>query len=96
MNKIKILTTISLLVMLAACSDDEEKIKPPEPAEQLYNEAYDQLNDHQYKDAIKSFEEVERQHPSSEWATNAQIMSGFISYDTEDYPAAISDSRAFY
>ena len=96
MNKFKILSAIALLGILTACgSSDDDKTKPPESADKLYNEAYDQLNNHEYKDAIKSFEEVERQHPSSEWATNAQVMSGFISYETQDYTAAVSTLERF-
>jgi outer membrane protein assembly factor BamD len=96
MNKIKILSTIALLVLLSACgSSDDDKSKPPESAEKLYNEAYDQFSSQKYKDSVKSFEEVERQHPSSEWATNAQVMSGYASYQAEDYTSAVSTLERF-
>ena len=96
MHKIKTLLMVSALGLLAACgSSDEPLTKPPESAEKLYNEAYDQLQNHKTKDAVKSFEEVERQHPASPWAINAQIMSGFISYDSQDYTAAIATLERF-
>lgn len=94
-------TTSLLCVMLlsgalAACGDkDDEKTKPAESAEQLYNEAYSQFTQGKYKDSVASFEEVERQHPSSEWAVNAQIMSGYASYQTQDYDTAVSTLERF-
>lgn len=91
----KIFACTVLLAALSACGSDDPKIKPPESAERLYNDAYDQMAAHDYKEAIKSFEEVERQHPSSEWATRAQVMSGFISYEIQNYPDAIATLERF-
>lgn len=82
--------------LLSACGDkDEDKAKPAQSAEVLYNEAYAQFMAGKYKDAVPAFEEVERQHPSSEWATNAQIMSAFASYQTQDYDTAVSTLERF-
>src|SRR5271168_2881846 len=96
MKKIKILPVMVCLAALAACgSKDDEKIKPPESAEQLYNEARGKFDHHEYKEAVKDFEEVERQHPSSPWAVNAEIMSGYSSYEAEDYDTAIAALQRF-
>ena len=97
MKKYSILWILLLSGVLAACGnkDDDEKTKPAEPDNVLYNEAYDQFMAGKYKDAVSSFEEVERQHPSSEWAVNAQIMSAFASYQTQDYDTAISTLERF-
>ncbi len=96
MNARKYLLVLPVALALSACgSKDDEKIKPPESAEQLYNEAISDYNVKKYKNAVKSFEEVERQHPSSEWATNAQIMSGYSSYQSEDYDTAIATFERF-
>jgi len=97
MKKIKILSILVCLAALAACGskDDDKAVKPPESAEQLYNEARDKFDAHEYKESIKEFEEVERQHPSSPWATNAQVMSGYASYEVEDYDAAIATFERF-
>ena len=48
------------------------------PADKLYNEGVFLLNQRQdYKDAAKKFEEVERQHPYSEWARKSLIMTAY-------------------
>ena len=96
MNKaLHIISALALVLLVSACGSDDEAVKPPESAEKLYNEAYEQLLKHDSKDAVKSFEEVERQHPSSPWAMNAQVMSGFTSYEAQDYVAAISTLERF-
>ncbi len=96
MNPRKLLCILSLAGVLSACgSKDEDAVKPPESAEQLYSEAVEQFNGKKFKDSVKSFEEVERQHPASEWATNAQIMSAYASYEAEDYPSAIATLERF-
>ena len=40
-------------------------------------------------EAAKLFDEVERQHPYSVWATKAQLMAGFAHYQNNGYPEAI-------
>lgn len=96
MRKFKTLPLIIILSLVTACgSNDDAAVKPPESAEKLYNEAYDQFGAGKYKDAVKSFEEVERQHPASEWAVNAQIMSGYASYEAQDYDNAIATLERF-
>jgi len=87
---------MACLAALTACgSKDDDKVKPPESVEQLYNEARAEFDKHEYKKAVKDFEEVERQHPSSPWAINAQIMSGYSSYEAEDYDTAIAAFQRF-
>lgn len=75
---------------LSACGSKEDaEVKAPDSAEKLYNEARGLIDEDRYKDAIKAFEEVERQHPESPWATNSQVMSAYASYRIGDYDTAI-------
>jgi outer membrane protein assembly factor BamD len=80
----------SLALMLSACAGDKDKDKlpPDEPVERLYNKASDLMNDGDYSGAAKAFEEVERQHPYSQWATRAQLMEAYANYQGLDYDAA--------
>ena len=55
----------------------------------LYNRALDDLGRQEYKLAAKEFEEVDRQHPYSVWATKAQIMAAFTYYQSNKYDDAI-------
>ena len=77
-----------LLSPLGACSmfgdwfgSKEDRVLD-EPADKLYNEGLYLLNQKRdYKAAAKRFEEVDRQHPYSEWARKALLMSAFAYYE---------------
>ena len=62
---------------------------PETPVEELYNDAADALQARNYKQAYNLFNEVERQHPYSQWATKAQLMSAYAAYEGEDYTESL-------
>jgi outer membrane protein assembly factor BamD len=78
------------LLALAACGSTEEKTIPDQPAEVLYNRAMTGLENGDGNEAIKYFDEVDRQHPYSVWANKAQLMSAFALYSGNKYEPAIS------
>ena len=80
--------------LLAGCADDGE-VYVERPVEELYNEALDKLQDDDFAGAAAGFDEVERQHPYSVWATRAQIMAAYTYYQGDLYDEAISAARRF-
>ena len=48
-----------------------------------------------YKGPPRRFEEVERQHPYSEWARKALIMSAYAHYEAKDYDESVSAARRY-
>src|SRR5579872_2664576 len=68
---------VGLGLILAGCGGTKEGYVE-RPVEGLYNTAMDQLYDKEYDQAAKTFDEVDRQHPYSVWATKAQIMSAYV------------------
>ncbi len=67
-------------LLLAACAGKNKDTYVEKPVEDLYNTAMNQLLDGDYTKAAKSFDEVDRQHPYSVWATKAQLMSAYALY----------------
>ncbi len=65
------------------------------PVEQIYNEAADTMARRNYDDAVLMFDEVERQHPYSEWASRANLMSAFSNYQSNNYDEAIESARRY-
>lgn len=91
----RILALLVLCLTLSACGgkkdDDDKAMKDKElPVEQLYNQAADQLDAGQYAEAAKGFNEVDRQYPYSEWATQAQLMTAYSYYQDLNYNEAIA------
>jgi outer membrane protein assembly factor BamD len=82
--------SLAALLALAACSSSDDSLPYVErPAEDIYNEALVSLDEEDYGQAAELFDEVERQHPYSSWATRAQIMAAFSHYEATRYDDAI-------
>ncbi len=79
---------LGVAVGLMGCASDEPEI-PDQPAEVLYTNALNTLEDGRADDAAKLFEEVERQHPYSTWATQALLMAAYSYYLMDDYDSAV-------
>jgi hypothetical protein len=76
------LAIVLLATSVGACSSfdffNKNDVAPDEPADRLYNEGLFLLNQkHDPKQAAKKFEEVDRQHPYSEWARKSLIMASY-------------------
>jgi len=88
-----------VIVALPACSSLFGDKDPPisnDPADRLYNEGLYLLNSkHDLKAAAKKFEEVDRQHPYSEWARKSLIMSAYAYYESREYEEAITAAKRY-
>jgi outer membrane protein assembly factor BamD len=84
---------------LGACSQSVEGTKAAyaedEPAGQLYNEGLAYMNAGKLTEAVKKFDEVDRQHPYSEWARKALIMSTYSSYQHGEYDNAVVTAKRY-
>ncbi len=78
----------SVVGTAAAYEDDQ-------PAGVLYNKGLGYLNSGKFGDAITSFDEVDRQHPYTEWARKALVMSAFSSYRRGDFDTAIQTANRY-
>ena len=65
------------------------------PVDVLYATGADRLDHHRWAEAIDYFREVERQHPYSEWARRAILMTAYAHYEDGDYSDAIGDADRF-
>ena len=85
---------LAVLLLVAACSDDDFGYQE-RSVEELYNNSMDELLDGSYVEAAQGFDEVERQHPYSVWATRAQIMAAYAYYKNNDYDESIISAGRF-
>ncbi len=95
------LALLALTASLGACSSldwftNKDELPPDEPADRLYNEGLYLLNTkHDTKKAAKKFEEVDRQHPYSEWARKSLIMSSYAYYTGGDYDESVNAAKRY-
>jgi outer membrane protein assembly factor BamD len=65
------------------------------PIDQIYADAWKQINAGNWDQAATQFNEVDRQHPYSVWARRAQLMSAFCSYQANKYDEAVSTADQY-
>ena len=83
---------------LTACQSNEsssEFIDDIEPADVLYNQALASVDAGKTSRALKKLEQLDRQHPYSEYSRKALIMQTFLSYRTQAYDEAVSFGRRY-
>ncbi|MEM9668131.1 MAG: outer membrane protein assembly factor BamD [Pseudomonadota bacterium] len=88
---------VSILIV-SACQNNTRRATRAyveRPVEVLYNSAARELDRRDYQDAIELFNEVERQHPYSEWARRSTLMSAFAAYQSRQYDDAISTAERY-
>ena len=90
-----LLTGCSWLGLGGSSSDDDNAQYVERPVEQIYNDAWKQIAEHNWEKAAKQFDEVERQHPYSAWARRAMLMSAFCYYQANKYSDAISAADSY-
>ncbi len=92
---------ILLALSVAACGSldlfgKKDDVAPDEPPERLYNEGLYLLNQKKDpKEAIKKFEEVDRQHPYSEWARKSLIMSSYAYYESSQFDESVTAAKRY-
>ncbi|WP_300376162.1 outer membrane protein assembly factor BamD [Henriciella sp.] len=92
------LSVVCLALLLTACNSNRQArdlAYVERPVEALYNAAAEELDENDYVSAIELFNEVERQHPYSEWARRATLMSAYASYRARRYDDAISTAQRY-
>ncbi len=79
-----------LAALVGGCAFGKEKSDYVEqPVEDLYNAAIDHMQKGEYSSSTEKFDEVERQHPYSVWATKAQLMASYAYYQANRYDEAV-------
>src|ERR1700722_357329 len=98
----RLLRLVPVLALLGGCTvwnsffGDKDPILPDEPADRLYNEGVYLMNEKQdFKGAAKKFEEVDRQHPYSEWARKSLIMAAYTYYEAHSYDDAVGAAKRY-
>ena len=93
---------LAAALALAGCSHGRaDKLAKADNAYQersvevLYATGAARMDDHQWTLAGQYFDEVERQHPYSEWARRAILMEAFASYEANKYDDAIAAADRF-
>lgn len=90
-----------LTALLPACSSgslfggDSGPQVETRPAPELYKEANTELNEENWSEAAKKFEEVDRQHPYSPEARESMLMAAYAYQKADKQPEAVAAARRY-
>jgi len=87
-------------LLMSACSvfggNKKETLAYVErPAELIYNEGFEEMEQRDWDRAKLFFQEVERQHPFSKWARRSMLMTSYAHYRSTDYEESIATAQRF-
>lgn len=97
----QIVAGVALAASLTACANGRDRNRKVDTqyvardVSTLYNAGKQRLDQGNFRLAAALFDEVERQHPYSEWARRAQLMSAFSYYAGGEYTKSIDSARRF-
>lgn len=92
------LAVTAAALVLTSCQNNNRRAElayVERPVEQLYARATTELDSRDFDTAILLFNEVERQHPYSEWARRSTLMSAFASYESRKYDEAVGTAQRY-
>ena len=85
-------------LLVAGCAGKKKKTQlayVERPVELLYTTGARRLEQRRWNEAIAYFEEVERQHPYSEWSRRSILMNLYANYQANNYEEAIQAADRF-
>lgn len=96
-HMVKILALVLAVALITSCTSKKKRQERFVAREvgTLYNLGITHLDRENYDRAALYFDEVERQHPYTEWARRAQLMAAFSYYQNNDYDEAILAAERF-
>lgn len=89
---------IGAALLVSACQSAERReslVYVERPVEALFNQGAEELDTFDYEEAILYFNEVERQHPYSEWARRSTLMTAFAHYRAREYDDAVAVAQRY-
>ena len=102
LSKVSLAAVAALAVAVGGCSHFKGKGPPKpdlayqeRPVELLYSTGAQKLDTRNWNEATQYFDEVERQHPYSEWARRSILMQAYAYYMMDRYEDATAAADRF-
>jgi len=95
LSSLRFISYIFVVITLMAGCSKKDAPYVERSVNDLYNDAMDAMTANRFKDAVKHFDEVERQHPYSPWAAKAMLMSAYANFQVREYDKSVSSLESF-
>ena len=93
--KIKLIFTLSLLLMLTSCKNKKSDDETVLPATLVYNTGREYLERGDYKKAAEEFEKIYYQHPGASITPQAELMESYTLFLSGRYEDAVDVLNIF-
>ncbi|HEY3696636.1 MAG TPA: outer membrane protein assembly factor BamD [Phenylobacterium sp.] len=93
-----IVVAVILAIAVTGCAGKKHKPKlayEERPVELLYSAGANRMDRGLWSQSVDYFQEVERQHPYSEWSRRAILMQAYAHYQGNNYTEAVADADRF-
>ncbi len=97
-SRLALIAALMAATALSACAGTKKKPQlayVERPVDQLYATGATRLDQHRWTEAVDYFEEVERQHPYSEWSRRSILMTAYAYYSGNQYEDAVAAADRF-
>ena len=90
---------VVVVIGLSACSasktGSDDFVDNIEPADRLYNQALAEIDAGDMKNAKKKLEDIDKQHPYSEYSRRSLVLQTFLHYRKNEYEDAINTGKRY-
>jgi len=97
-GRLFLLAAVAAMALSACAGKPKQRsrlVYEERPVEALYNTGMQRLDEKSWTEAVDYFEEVERQHPYSEWSRRSIVMEIYAHYQANDYNQATAAAERF-
>ena len=95
MSSLRFIAYILVVSALVSGCSKKDGLYIEKSVGELYNDAMDAMAENRFNDAVKHFDEVERQHPYSPWASKAMLMSAYANFQVREYDKSVNSLESF-
>jgi outer membrane protein assembly factor BamD len=71
------------------------EVIPRQPADKLYSQGLAKLQDSDYEEAVKKFENLDKEYAYSDWSRKAVLMTAYSNYEGQKYEDAITAAKRY-
>ena len=90
---------ICVLLVIGACKSSEttssDFVDNIEPADRMYNQALADLDTGDMKNASKKLQEIDKEHPYSEYSRRSLVLQTYIDYRKGKYEDAVNTGKRY-
>ena len=94
---VALIAALMAVLVVAGCTTKDEDfiLDAPRPSAEIFNEGLAHIESERHRDAVTSFEELDRFYPFSDDARRGMVLTAFAAYQSSDFDLTIDTAQRF-